>query len=358
MFAAMLCFCACEIDIDKVQVAPASSYTAPVLVDVADVIVDNTNSTEDVTFVWSEASFGTPTQIQYSLYFQKDDKTALAGNSFSNSLTMTKADINGLLVNSLGVKANDAADITAYVEAGIADTAVEPLRSSNTVAFNVQTFKASLRSLFICGQFQNGWDVANAPEFWETGGGTNVYKILIDYLAGGTIVPGEDQGFKILTQRAWAGDYWGYSGLTPSWSVPENGDENFQFGSDAQNIYHLTVNLGSKTISAEGIDALSLIGAFDESAGWANDVDLVYDCVENVWTAGPVTFSGGETEFLIRFNHAWDRKLGSATKASDDVEGGFELVEGGDNMKVPGDGTYLMKIHGNRTPFVIVMEKQ
>lgn len=357
MIAAMLCFSACEIDIDKVQVAPAASFTAPVLVDMSDIIVDNTNSAEDVTFVWSEASFGTPTQIQYSLYFQNGTKTALAGNSFTNSLTMTKADINGLLVNSLGVKANDAADVTAYVEAGIADTATEPLRSTNTVAFNVQTFKAKLRSLYICGQFENGWDVANAPEFWETAGGTNIYKILIDYLAAGTITPGEDQGFKILTQRAWAGDYWGYGGLKPAWECPENGDENFQFGKTAQNIYHITVNLGAKTISAEGIDALSLIGAFNESAGWTNDVDLVYDPMENVWTAGPVTFAG-ETEFLIRFNHAWDRKLGTATKASDDVKNGFELVEGGSNMKVPGDGTYIMKIYGNRTPFVIVMEKQ
>ena len=81
------------------------------------------------------------------------------------------------------------------------------------------------------------------------------------------------------------------------------------------------------------------------------------NCVNNIWTGGPITFSDGN-EFLIRFNHAWDKKLGTATKASDDVENGYELVEGGDNMKVPEAGTYIMKIHGNRTPMVIVMEKQ
>ena len=100
-----------------------------------------------------------------------------------------------------------------------------------------------------------------------------------------------------------------------------------------------------------------MIGNFAES-GWSTDVDFVYDCTENVWTAGPVTFSGGNNGFLIRYNHAWDHKLGTATKASDDVEGGFELEDGGSDMNVPGDGTYMMKLYGNRTPYVLVMEKQ
>lgn len=364
MAAALLVFSACDIcelgpvEPDKTMLSPEGEFVAPVLLEVGDITIDGNNSAEAVTFLWSAADFGAPVQIAYNLYFARDGKTALAGTSRTNKLTLSKADVNGILVNSLGVKANDAADVEAYVEASVNGTEVKSVRSTNSVAFNVQTFKAKLNSLFICGQFQNGWDVNNAPEFWETGGGTKIYKILIDYLAQGTITPGEDQGFKILTQRKWEGDYWGYSGLTPSWDCPENNDKNFQFGAAAQNIYLLTVNLSKKTISAEGIDALSLIGDFDESAGWSNDVDLVYDCVQNIWTAGPVTFSGGKTDFLIRYDHAWSKKLGGATTASEDVEGGFELVSGGDNMKVPSDGTYMMKIHGNRTPMVIVMEKQ
>ncbi len=350
--------CSCEIDWDKTTLSDSTAYVVPVVTSVGDIVVNGDNSGEQVTFLWSEASFGAPVQILYSLYFEKDGTSALAGTSYVNELTLTKADINGIVVNSLGVKANEAADINAYVEAKVANTNTDPVRSTNSISFNIQTFKAKLNFLYICGQFQNGWDVANAPQFWETGGGTRIYKVLIDYLAAGTIVPGEDQGFKILSQRAWAGDYWGYDGLTPDWSCPENNDKNFQFGSAAVENYLITVNLGKMTISAEGIKAISLIGEFEESGGWKNDVDLVYDCVENVWTGGPVTFSGGASEFLIHYDHDWATKLGTATKASDDVENGFELVEGGENMKVPGDGTYLMKIYGNRTPMVIVMEKQ
>jgi len=355
--AVLLGAVSCEIDLDKTQILADSAATAPVLLDISDISVDQSNVDEGLTFAWSEASFGAPAAIDYYLHAVYGEKDAVIGKTNATSLSMTKADLNGSLVNTLGVKANDKAEINAYVQATVADSPLEGV-TSNSVTFSVQTFKAKLNYLYICGQFQNGWDVANAPQFWETGGGTKEYKILIDYLAGGTITPGEDQGFKILTLREWSGDYWGYDGITPSWECPENNDKNFQFGSAAKEIYMLTVNLGDKTISAEGIDALSLIGDFDESASWANDVDLVYDCNENIWTAGPVTFSGGSTDFLIRYNHDWSKKLGTATKASDDIEGGFELEEGGNNMKVPGDGTYIMKIHGNRTPMVIVMEKQ
>ena len=355
--AALALVCSCQIDVDKTELSSPAAYSVPVLEDMADIFIDNNNSNEQVTFLWSEASFGVPVQILYSLYATYEDKTALLGTSFTNSLTLTKSDINGIAVNSLGIKANDAADISAYLEAKVANTTLESIKSSNTVSFNVQTFKAKLNFIYICGQFQNGWDVANAPQFWETGGGTKTYKVLIDYLAGGTITPGQDQGFKILTQRAWAGDYWGYDGLTPAWNCPENGDKNFQFGDSAKEIYQITVNLNDKTIKADGYSAISLIGSFDESAEWKKDVDLVYDFAQNIWTGGPITFSSGN-DFLIRFNHAWDKKLGTATKASDDVENGYELVEGGDNMKVPEAGTYIMKIHGNRTPMVIVMEKQ
>ena len=340
---------------EQTRLADPSAFVAPQLVAIGDIAIDQNNTEETVSFAWESASFGAPVSILYSLNLTTGDQSTVAGTTFANSLSLTKADINGILINSLGVKANDLAKVTASVSATVADTDITPI-SSNTRDFTVQTFKAKLNALYICGQFENGWDVDHAPEFWETGGGTKIYKVLIDYLAGGTIVPGEDQGFKILTQRAWAGDYWGYSGLKPSWECPENNDENFQFGASAKEIYHLTVDLNAKTISAEGIDAISLIGNFAES-NWEKDVDFSYDYLQNVWTAGPVTFSGGNG-FLIRYNHAWDTKLGTATKASDDVEGGFELEAGGADMNVPGDGTYLMKLYGNRTPFVLVMEKQ
>jgi len=35
-----------------------------------------------------------------------------------------------------------------------------------------------------------------------------------------------------------------------------------------------------------------------------------------------------------------------------------KLVKGGADLNVPSTGTYIMKLHGIRSPFVLLMEKQ
>ena len=66
---ASLCVLACEKDTDKTEISPDSQFVAPTVMEIGDVIVDaNNNKVEAVTFNWSDASFGAPVQIQYSLY--------------------------------------------------------------------------------------------------------------------------------------------------------------------------------------------------------------------------------------------------------------------------------------------------
>ena len=84
---------------------------------------------------------------------------------------------------------------------------------------------------------------------------------------------------------------------------------------------------------------------------------MVYDEVNNLWVSPAITFSG-DKNFLIRLNESWDDKYGTNNEASTGVEGGLKLVKGGGDINVPSTGTYIMKLHGNRTPFVLVMEKQ
>ena len=84
---------------------------------------------------------------------------------------------------------------------------------------------------------------------------------------------------------------------------------------------------------------------------------MVYDKEQNLWISPVITFSG-DLNFLIRLNENWDDKYGTSNEASSVVEGGVNLVKGGADLFVPSAGTYIMKLHGNRTPYVLVMEKQ
>lgn len=354
--------------LEKAYIGAKSSYVTPVLSPVGDVIDDaNTNSVEAVVFNWSKADFGVKVAIEYRVYITCGDAVSLLGTTNNQSFTISKSDFNAKVIKELGVPANATELVNAYVQAFVAGSSEYYTDKSNTVSFNVKTYKADLRFLYICGQFQNGWEVGTAPQFWETEGFSNTYKILIDYLAGGTIVPGEDQGFKILTQRAWSGDYWGYDAMYANWDVPENNDKNFQMGASAQNVYLLTVTrvstsvdgttYGGGSITAKGMCAISLIGN-QNGTNWDTDTDLVYDCVENVWSSPVVSFSAGAV-FKIRGNHAWDSiDLGGATEASEFIDGGFNLTEGGSNITVAEAGDYIIRLHANRTPMVVKIEKQ
>lgn len=351
LVASVLVLVSCDIEIEKAYLNPTSDFQAPELLSQGPVIVNDDNSkTESVVFNWTNASFGPSVQIEYSLYATANSKTALLGSSFTNSLSISKSDLNGVVANDLGIGVNQTANISAYLIAKVYGTNVEGV-TSNSISFDVTTFAAALRTLYLPGNYQ-GWNIEQAPEYWETDGGTNVYKILVNLDDGSE----QYSYFKVTVARNWSDENWGYNFLTPSWYCPEQSDSNLSVDLTEGSIYVLTVNRGKMTIDKEGVSKVGIIGAFDESA-WSTDLDMTYDAVENVWVSPAITFSG-DLNFLIRMNESWDHKYGTDNEASQHVEGGVKLVKGGADLNAPSTGTYIMKLHGNRTPYVLVMEKQ
>lgn len=350
---AALAFASCSMTAEKTQIADDSAFKSPVLGSVSDVIVNSDNAkVESVVFEWTPASFGADVEVDYKLYFTNGDLTALAGQTYKTTYAITKNDLNGLVCNDLKVAANTKAEIGAYVVACVKG-ADEYEAKSSSIAFNVNTFKAALRWLFLPGNYQS-WTIDAAPQFWETEGGTNIYKILVDLNDGSA----DYSYFKVTVARNWSDENWGYNFLTPDWTCPEQGDSNLSIPVKEGTINVLTVNRGKMTISREPVSKVGLIGAFDE-CGWSEDkeLDFTYDAVNNIWVSPAVTFSG-QTNFLVRLNKSWDHKYGTGSGNSDDVEGGVLLEKGAGDLNVPEAGTYVMKLHGNRTPYVLVMEKQ
>ena len=64
--AALLSF-SCQ-EVEKTYAAPADEVQAPVLNAHADIVVEETTLSNNVTFTWSEVDYGYPAQITYSLY--------------------------------------------------------------------------------------------------------------------------------------------------------------------------------------------------------------------------------------------------------------------------------------------------
>lgn len=81
-----------------------TSFVAPVIGQCSDVIVNADNSAnENVIFTWTAADFGLPVQILYSVYLTSGENSALLGTSSTTSYAISKGDLNGVVINSLGL---------------------------------------------------------------------------------------------------------------------------------------------------------------------------------------------------------------------------------------------------------------
>jgi len=354
MLVAIFTFASCEIDVDKTQLASTDQLVAPVIDPMPSVIIDqNTSAVEDITFTWNDADFGASTQIQYNLMAKLGDEKALLGQSFTNSLIISKEDFNGIIVNQLGVKANEAADINVYLSANIYGVESDTL-TSNIITFNVSTFKAQLKTFYMTGAY-DGWDGEGTPNaFWETSGGTNVYNNLIDIGIASDNADYPISYFKLLSAIGWSNGL-GFDAITPSWTLPdlEQSDKNFSIDITNGSIAKLSVDMNAKTVSSKMYSMIGIMGSFN---GWASDLVFKYDLANNYWTTDVATFAG-DGEFKIRMDGKWDESYGGPLEASDELDGGFELG-GGDNIKIPSAGDYTFTLYTNRTPWVLVMNKQ
>lgn len=355
--ASVLALSACEREYTKTMIAEESAFVAPQVMSMADVVIDaNNNKVESVTFVWTPADMGVSAQIEYSLYLQAAGATALVGQTYGTSLSIAKNDLNSLVLSELGLARNATTPVSAYVLASLA-ASQKDLRSSNTVDFKITTFDPPKDWVFFPG-FYNDWGNSNDKEewrVWEVEGGKQVYRTIVELSEDATNTPGICP-LKLYMDGSWLG---GSDGYVATWDNWDYGDKDGNWGVPASEpINIIEFSKAKKSASRKFIKCVGLIGSFAPS-GWNTDVHFVFDHSKNVWETPAVELSDSD-EFLVRLSEDWSYKYGGGTQKSDAIEGGVELENDGNaaNIKSPGAGTYIMKLYANRTPVVLVMEKQ
>ena len=122
-----------------------------------------------------------------------------------------------------------------------------------------------------------------------------------------------------------------------------------------QNVQPAAAPSNGKALVAMICGIIGVIGGFN---GWseADEPSFTYNVTDNVWESPVISFDGS-SGWLVRLNKSWDYKYGGAV-ASTEIEGGFELSQGGSDIPSPAAGDYIVKLHTNRTPFVIEYVKQ
>lgn len=369
--AALVTLFSCEREYEKTMIADESSFVAPVLQEISDIIIDaNNTKVEAVTFVWTPADFGVSTQVEYSVYAQSNSENevhhALLGSSFTTSLSIGKDDLNSLAVSDLALPRNATSPINVWVVAAITGQNAGSIKSSNTLNFNITTYDPPKDWVFFPGYY-NGWGDNNDKEpwrVWEKEGGTGVYRTIVQLAEDKDNTPGICP-LKLYMNGSWLG---GSDGYVATWDNWDYGDKDGNWGVPASEpINIIEFSKSKKSASRTHISGVGLIGGFAAS-GWSSDVDFQYDNVNNLWVTPEISFADGD-EFLVRLNASWDGKFkfGGPLKKTDVIKDGdgnvveaWELVNDGNasNIVIPSAGTYVMTLHANRTPVVLEMTKK
>lgn len=349
MFAVAAISVGCETDIEKPQIIPQEDFKAPVLSPLNDIVVNSYTSNETVTFTCSPVDFGQPVQTLYEIYLTNGQSDVRLVSGYSTTLSVVKSDINGIAVNQLDVPANSTGELSAYAIAYVGESTLTTPKS-NLITFNVTTYRAALRKYYICGYFVNGWAIGQAPAMWETGAGTNLYEGMFNFTEDVDNTPG-DSGFKVMPGREWVDDK-GFDAFSQkSANIRSSSDGNLVV---SPGIYQISLDLSAMSITATAVSKVGIIGDWD---GWADDIEMTYDPVDNVWTSARAVDS---REFKIRLNGAWDINYGGATKTAENMPEGetaaYELESGAGNITCMPSGAHFVKLYADRTPWVIAFE--
>lgn len=345
-------FASCQTDVEQPRLSPIEDVEAPVLNDHEDVVINGDNiTTEKVTFSCTKVDFGQPVEVTYSLYFSYapeggEAKEAFVGSANTNVLTFEKSVLNSAAVNGLGIAANDSADINAYVVASVAHLETE---KSNSISFNITTYKAMFKNIFLVGEF-NGWNSGTPVPVYETVAGSELYTTIVDFTNNG-------QGFKILREPGNWDTSINYDHLTVAPDGSSSG-ENANIVLPA-GLYKLTIDVANLTLQAEKVEMVILKGSWD--ANWGVPITMKYDASVGVWKSE--TAIAGGSEFKVCFDNDWKVNFGSAGTAAESL-GEFDpltegiLLDSGDNIKVPEGGNVFVCLHAYRDPMAISFQAE
>lgn len=323
MGVALVTFSACQKEGDKLILQPTGtlaltpSTTSPVL--------SSTNATGNaVVFNWTPAQYGFDAPVVYSLQFGK------AGNNFRDSinvsassvtsLTMTVADLNQTMLK-LGLPAGSAGQVNVRVKSEITRPLGQPgyqqFSAPATITGTPYLVVINYPSLWVPGDYQ-GWNPATAPKLASVLS-NGVYEGYINFTSASP--------FKFTSAANWDNTNYGTGGAGKLLTTGDN------LTVPSAGYYLVKADVNALTWSATKT-TWSIIGAATPG-GWDTDTPLTYDAATGTWKA---TVDLKQDELKFRANNAWDINLG-------DTKADGLLDAGGDNIKVPAAGKYLITLN-------------
>ena len=324
---------------EMIQIAAPEDVKAPVLEALAGPIeITPTNmALEKVTFSWSAADYGVPTQINYSLEAARvaAPETVV---TITSGLTATTAEVtydvlNQILFYDLKLADGVAEDVTFKVGAKLGE--YEKIYSNViTVSCKVTAAEKVYPKLTVAGSYAyNNWSPGKGQFVYDFAGTDVQYSGVIDF--------GEDVS---ALQFKFVGEAWGnneFSVPAGEAQAPEAAELPLVAGGGdniaaytTHRYYSLTLDKSApKVIKNFSFNSLGVIGDAT-STGWDADTDMQFNPAKQRFYVD-MTLADGTIKF--RANDAWDVNWGGAAGV---------LVSGGDNIPVTA-GNYRIYVNLN-----------
>ena len=324
---------------EMIQIAAPEDVKAPVLEALAGPIeiTPSNMGLEKVTFSWSAADFGVPTQVNYSLEAARAAAPE-AVVTITSGLTVTTAEItydvlNQILFNDLKLADGVAEDVTFKVGAKLGE--YEKIYSNAiTVSCKVTAAEKVYPKLTVAGSYAyNNWSPGKGQFVYDFAGTDVQYSGVIDF--------GEDVS---ALQFKFVGEAWGnneFSVPAGEAQTPEAAELPLVAGGgdniaayNTHRYYSLTLDKSApKVIKNFSFNSIGVIG--DATAtGWDADTDMQFNPEKQRFYVD-MTLADGTIKF--RANDAWDLNWGGADGA---------LVVNGDNIAVTA-GNYRIYVNLN-----------
>ncbi len=323
---------------ELVEIAAPDNVVAPVLEEIGDITVTKDNlKTDEVTFTWTDADFGAPTQINYAIEVAVagGSKSVLTSGLSENTLVMSYETLNAFMLSDLNLASGKSANVEFFVSAKVGEYAkvYSNAVASAVVPVDVVIPESDLFGhIWVIGDYC-GWNHANTQFLYDYSKDSNTYTGVVDF--------GEKaaNGFKLTGGPDWNTGNWG----TLDGAVLEDEQKEIQLRDDggsgnitcfSKRFYNLEFDKSALVLKVKNaFDQLGVIGDFN---GWGGDVVMEYNPVlVRFYADVEIPADGG---LKVRVDADW------ATSWGKDM--------GGDNLSVAA-GNYRVYLDLNKGSLIV-----
>lgn len=290
------------------------AFAAELSAETEAIVLDKDNPSEKVTLLsWTPARLVYGEDVTYDVaILAGGEETMIAEGIDDQELTMTVDAINEAVVNAGGAE-DVAVEVTFKVYAYCPSIPAGIL--SNEVKITITTYVATFSDQYYMPGSYQGWNPATALKLVHSKTTKGLYQGFVDL----TTADGADVEFKFSPLPEWNGDF-GFSDVVVTVSEGTGCASAVAKTPASDNIkvpsgfYYVRLNKKFNTLDMVQVKNLELIGSFAAS-NWGTGIEMTWNADNKTWTAvQDLEFKQGD-KFLVRFNSAWDHKLGGTLEA-------------------------------------------